>query len=159
VQFETAYIARPKTVVVRLHGAGPASAIHQLVAAVQASPKFRRGMAVLIDGLDADFLPAEREAETFPGVFGAALAGSRVAIIPKPGVPHRLWRMVGKLAELRGVPFAVFPSEDYAMRWLHLRPAATVAAPVKQRPSDASQRGKAKRKADRTGTRRERKER
>jgi hypothetical protein len=76
--------------------------------------------ALLLDLRGQAFLPSVPEAYALAGELATAVreGSPRVAILTDPGVQYGCGRMIGTLAEMRGVPVHVFLEEAEARRWL-----------------------------------------
>lgn len=118
MQFDTEFLEAQHVLVVHVHGGGDSTTALQFVAAVKAAPAFRPGTAILIDGIDSEYLPSSGEARSYPDLIESELPGSRLAFVPRDDAAFGVGRMIATLAECQGVSFAVFRRRDDAMRWL-----------------------------------------
>jgi hypothetical protein len=118
VTFDTEFLADRNVLVVHAHGDGDASVARQFIGTVKACPDYRPGTAILIDGLDSQYLPATIEVGTFPDLIESELPGSRLAFVPRDDAAFGIGRMISTLSGCQGVPFAVFRQSADALAWL-----------------------------------------
>jgi len=81
--------------------------------------------SLLLDLRGQAFVPSALEAYAIAGELEVAVRGTgrQVAILASPGAQYGCGRMIGTLAELRGVRVHVFMEEVEARRWLAEAPA------------------------------------
>jgi hypothetical protein len=119
VRFDVEFLPERSVLSVRALGAGGPDSVHEMVTAIRATPEFRPGMPILIDGFGTTSAPSTQEATALPGIFQAQLPGSRIAVIVRAGgAQYSVACLIETIASRRDVQFAVFPDRDEAMQWL-----------------------------------------
>ena len=118
--FERIYEPERQLLVMRAVGAGNLRDALEGLRALAGGTALEARASLLLDLRGLAFLPSAPEAYAMAAELAAVMreGGRRVAILTGPGVQYGCGRMIGTVAEMRGIAVQVFAEEAEALRWL-----------------------------------------
>ena len=118
--FERTYEAERQLLVMRAVGAGTLRDTLEGLRVLVGGAAIEARASLLLDLRGQAFLPSAPEAYAVASELAAVMreGGRRVAILTGPGVQYGCGRMIGTVAEMRGIAVHVFLEEAEALQWL-----------------------------------------
>jgi len=118
--FERSYEAERRLLVMRAVGMGNLRDTLEGLRVLSGGAALEARASLLLDLRGLAFLPSSLEAYAVAAELAAVMreGGRRVAILTCPGAQYGCGRMVGTLAEMRGIAVFVTVEEAEALNWL-----------------------------------------